>query len=1469
MEEENIDKYAKIENSELKRDIFKKGFSYMSKFSQDKDLSQDNSNLKFNQINTIPKYGLIYFYNESGIYFLDNSKIKEFFEDKDLSLSNLFFLKCQNIFKIFTIEENDKIYSIICIKNENSFLIYIDLEKIIEKINIQKIIYDNKKEEELRIEENNFESGLVKRQIPELDKNVELNEDGEYGEEVEWEVKKETLEEKKKKFEEKKEKILKERDDIFIQSYENPVKYDADKIIYIENFKDIIIIDKEQYIVLFENGNIIFYQNYEKIRIIEKNAQLMSYNKETSIFLIVSVDYVYILKERDNFSSLKEINKIPIKDILSDEKNELIIFNENILNYIVLYTKENSEEPQNDDKLYFIKLDEDMQNVIAIYFEKGYFYPDDYELDGIAYYSQSKRTVFSYYDKDLGIYMIFNKHMDKLDKYYIFKEEEGNKNLYDLYYLSMDDFNQLNSRKEERKKEKQEEKEEEEDEEEENEYFTKLKAQNPFIGMALIKFKFDGYDNDKEFINGEEMNTPYLIVVLGFYGGFKIFYAPNQQKQLEEKNENFKLAHNISNKVLEISLNEEIIEIEKERYINENNKKQKNFTELNNLKKLNSRNIFLHGLDQQIRENLEYFEKLAVPQTIKYELMNLSKISKNPKILEIQNTMDNLLKEAKELFLNEEENQYFIERNKEFIEKYKNIEINLKNDIKIIQENKNKSKDLKLSLNTPINELLTHQKIKNFFNEDKITNMINIFDKIKNYYNLYENHTNLIGQIFLINEDLIKKIEECKKEYNAIKSKFNYLNNRKDVEDIKKQLQNNIFISYMRIFEQYYNNLEQMKKNYLNKEYLYLGQLKSNYLKSEEQLNNEEEEKKDDESNISNSRSSHGRRFILKEEEEDIDEGNNNNSISSQELEEEINLNSSNKKNKITIYNNRINNNDNNNIDNNNNNNLIVQRNQFDNQIASNNFNNNDNYLVNKETNDVIKKIFGTNLVKEREITNNNYLINILSNFEGRITLYNEESEDNYCTDADDLFKEFLEDEEEIKNKNLKEKKMKEIKEKEKNIIIKNFEESINRQKEDKKKIEKELSEIDEKNKREILEKEKENEILKQKIEELEKKFEENKKEREKEKNQLLAEIEKKKKEEENKILNEQNNINIKIKSLEDEKKNYENKLKEEEKKRIELEEKYKKLEEEKSRNININNNQNITTNVNNVNTGDNQQNNQNNNTNVNNTNVNANTLFTSNKPNLNTSNNIFVQNNQNEGENKDNIEQKKSSIFDSLMGNNAKSLENKIDINQQNTNIFQNAQNNQNNQNNLFKTITSNNNVNKNDIYKTNNNNDNNIFNFGNQNNNQQNNKNDNNNIFNQNKNEQNQSANIFNLSNNNPNQNQNQNQPNQIFGNLNQNNKNQNQSGGIFGSNIIFGSNNQNNSIFGNQPSFGQHTGFGQGNANNQSSTNPITLQFKTSNSSSGNNASPFVTGNSGAGLFNRINQQPQNNSNQDTFF
>ena len=60
--------------------------------------------------------------------------------------------------------------------------------------------------------------------------------------------------------------------------------------------------------------------------------------------------------------------------------------------------------------------------------------------------------------------------------------------------------------------------------------------------------------------------------------------------------------------------------IEREKYLNENIKKEKNFTELNKLKKLNQRNIFLHELDQQIKDNIKYFKSLAISDKIEFQL---------------------------------------------------------------------------------------------------------------------------------------------------------------------------------------------------------------------------------------------------------------------------------------------------------------------------------------------------------------------------------------------------------------------------------------------------------------------------------------------------------------------------------------------------------------------------------------------------------------------------------------------------------------------------------------------------------------------------------------------------------------------------------------------------------------------------------------------------------------------------------
>jgi len=108
-----------------------------------------------------------------------------------------------------------------------------------------------------------------------------------------------------------------------------------------------------KYIILKENMDIIFYNNYQEIRIIKKNAIIMNYNKETSIFLIISNDSIYIFKETDNFNAFTQIKNLSLNDILKEE-NELIIFGEVIYNYIVLYTIENSDQPQNDDKTNYI-----------------------------------------------------------------------------------------------------------------------------------------------------------------------------------------------------------------------------------------------------------------------------------------------------------------------------------------------------------------------------------------------------------------------------------------------------------------------------------------------------------------------------------------------------------------------------------------------------------------------------------------------------------------------------------------------------------------------------------------------------------------------------------------------------------------------------------------------------------------------------------------------------------------------------------------------------------------------------------------------------------------------------------------------------------------------------------------------------------------------------------------------------------
>ena len=128
--EEEKPKFEKILKDEkhLNRKYSPINNTFMTNFNKGKDILNDNIDLKYNQLGVVEKYGLIYFYNESGIYFMENSKLKylKIEENKDLSYTNLFYFKCENIFNVFQIENEDNIYLVICTKNleEYSFLFY-------------------------------------------------------------------------------------------------------------------------------------------------------------------------------------------------------------------------------------------------------------------------------------------------------------------------------------------------------------------------------------------------------------------------------------------------------------------------------------------------------------------------------------------------------------------------------------------------------------------------------------------------------------------------------------------------------------------------------------------------------------------------------------------------------------------------------------------------------------------------------------------------------------------------------------------------------------------------------------------------------------------------------------------------------------------------------------------------------------------------------------------------------------------------------------------------------------------------------------------------------------------------------------------------------------------------------------------------------------------------------------------------
>ena len=164
------------------------------------------------------------------------------------------------------------------------------------------------------------------------------------------------------------------------------------------------------------------------------------------------------------------------------------------------------------------------------------------------------------------------------------------------------------------------------------------------------------------------------------------------------------------------------------------------------------------------------------------------------------------------------------------------------------------------------------------------------------------------------------------------------------------------------------NNLNELKREYD----LMKNKYGINKIKYEEEKNNQNENK------------GKKRRFILKEE--DIDEGNNENNIDI--ISNFQSIHNNNEEQRLILSDN-----------NRNNNNYITDK----------------NIIIEREKSAIINKIFNMNLVKEKEYHQRNKFSEILSNFEGRVTIYDESTEKDVCINAEELFSDLLKSEEEKK----------------------------------------------------------------------------------------------------------------------------------------------------------------------------------------------------------------------------------------------------------------------------------------------------------------------------------------------------------------------------------------------------------------------------------------------------------------------
>ena len=763
----------------------------------------------FNQINTINKYGLLYYYDENGIYFFDNKNINNILTEKKIENNFLFYLKSfQKIFKLEILElkcneecanknmNNTITYMVIISKGEKgNFIIYINIDTLFkevskqESINIKNIF---KIKEEEKISQNIEENDLNKNNFSICNDIIFtiVSKKNENNEKENMDIKEENSEEKKNeninKVDEELDKEIPLNLDMeiniqsmIIQNYFEPNKFEGNKIIYIENdFNDIIPINLNRYLILKTDNELDVYNNYKIIKSFKQNINYIYYYEKLCMIILI-IDNNVIGYNSENFEEKIYLKKEEYA--LNDNK---IIFCDIINNFILLIAQK--------DKIinYFIDYDFKKNKINKIYY-------DEYEA------INKNKKFFSIYEEENGLYYLIDKNniLDSLAEKIYYLKNNNNKNI-SIYSINFNNEKEVN----------------------------KNKIGN-IIGMNIIKFTYENYNQNIIKIKDITYDELYILVSLDINGNMNVYYIINieNKNKLKTIENNF---YNLNNKFSEISLNSSVIFSNRIKYIKESNKNKYKLinAKLKSIKKEYEKDIICNNINQKLNIINKKYIKLINNIKIGININNINDFLTY--LSDLQNSLNNLENSSEEM------NNYFIkeeESNKYILNESNNL-YNLENEIikrkikkhKLIDESKTFN-SLKSYLNInnfgSIEKIFENNVFKNYIpNEiiERAKNMFDLYNKVKKKINISSFSKNELDNL---NEEFQRKLDLCNYMMQKLKNQYMCFKNMNKNEENIKKLYDNAYSLYLNAFKEYILKFNKIIIKELSKQNLMLSKL--------------------------------------------------------------------------------------------------------------------------------------------------------------------------------------------------------------------------------------------------------------------------------------------------------------------------------------------------------------------------------------------------------------------------------------------------------------------------------------------------------------------------------------------------------------------------------------------------------------------------------------------------------------------